>query len=492
MQNSAALASLLRFRNPIVEALLALAITVVSVLILLNGSLLSPYNAWHIDLSINLVASHALADGANPYGPTTLFERAISLGSPTRDVYQVLFTSYIQPPTSALHLLPLTLLPWRDATHLYLWLNHVFLFAAVALALVTVRPAVPWYWAVAGAGVIIAAFACIPFSMSLGQVDPTILLLLAVGFWGYRRDRSAVAGAAIAVAAAIKLIPGLLLLYFLWKREYRIVLWGAAVGLALFLVSFVFVGYDVYRTYFEEALPALTKGSTHYSNTALNAIISRAATPAVVDGVPEMLYVGEVPSGGFERFAFAAIELAGLLAIAFVVGLPRRMLGRSDFLVFEYYFVVAVGLLISSSTWDFYVIWLLPVFFAAYLTPSLLPPPPLRWWALGALTVAFIGLNYPADFYFFEFNDFYFRPDLVPGRWVEDRIGLYHNHLDAVILLRLPSLLLLTATLGALVVWRRRQEHSEEPVVTEAPPEEPEPASSLEEEPAEPAVVPAV
>jgi hypothetical protein len=443
-----------------VEWLIALAISAFALFVLLNGSFFAPYSALHIDLSINWVASNALRAGMNPYGPSTLRDLAIALESPTPLVYHELFTSYIQPPTSALHLLPLTELPWRDATRLYLVLNHVLLFIAVGVTLFTVRPTIPLRWAIAGACVILAVFNSIFFSFALGQVDPTILLLLSIGFWGYAREKPFVAGTAIACAAAIKLIPGLLLLYFLWKREYRIVLWGAVVGLALLVASWAYVGTDIYRTYVTETLPALTKGSTHYSNTALNAILSRAATPSVIKDLPEVEYLGEVPDGDYNRLAFAGIELAGLAAIAFVAGWKRNAFTpaeRPGRLLFEYYFVVAVGLLISSSTWDFYVIWLLPVLLTAFLAPDRVLPRslPVRVLTLLVFAAVIIGFNYPGDFYLYERNDFFFHPEWVPGKWVEDQVLLYHNHLDAVIFVRLPSLLLCAFTIGGVVLWRR-------------------------------------
>jgi hypothetical protein len=79
------------------------------------------------------------------------------------------------------------------------------------------------------------------------------------------------------------------------------------------------------------------------------------------------------------------------------------------------------------------------------------------------LAVALIGLNFPGDLYLFEPNGFFYHPDWVPGKWVEDRVLLYHNHLDAVIFLRLPSLLLLTATLGGLILWQRQRRLERDP-----------------------------
>ncbi len=79
---------------------------------------------------------------------------------------------------------------------------------------------------------------------------------------------------------------------------------------------------------------------------------------------------------------------------------------------------------------------------------------------LALLVALFLATNYPGDFYLFRGNDFFYHPEWVPGIWVEDRLHLHHNHLDAVIMLRLPALLLLAALLAGLVLLERRQ-HSD-------------------------------
>jgi len=133
------------------------AITVVALFVYINGAFFSTLSALHVDLSINFTAAHAIRDGQNPYGEITLLERARQLGSPSNLgepkplIYESLFTSYIQPPVSALAIVPLTVLPWREATRLYLLMNNALLAGAVALTLYTVRPTISARWAVAGA-----------------------------------------------------------------------------------------------------------------------------------------------------------------------------------------------------------------------------------------------------------------------------------------------------------------------------------------------------
>ncbi|HLF76069.1 MAG TPA: glycosyltransferase family 87 protein [Dehalococcoidia bacterium] len=449
--------------------LAALSITTIALLVLLNGTFFSSYSAPHIDFSINFSAAHALRDGNNPYGTTTLYDYAVEVGSQTELIYSQLYTSYIQPPTSALSIMPLTLLSWRDASRVYLVLNHVLLFAAVALTLCTVRPSLPLPWAIAGASVVVAFYSQLNGSFSLGQVDATLLLLFALGFWAFCRNRPAIAGSAIAIAAAIKLVPALLLLYFLWKRDYRAFAWGAGVGLALFLASLAAVGPGIYETYVTETLPALAKGSTHYSNASFGGLIARLSTPDVIKVLPDIYYLDEVPSGATARLASLAVTLGAIVALALLIprgrvasaastgSAPDEAPRRDPYrLVFEYYLVVAVTIMVSSVAWEFYSVWLIPVFLAAFLAPDrVLPGRPWRWAALVLLALVYVGLNYPGDFFIFDRNGFFYHPEWVTGVWVEERVRLYHNHLDAILILRLSSLLLLGCILGALIFWNR-------------------------------------
>src|SRR5262249_14385010 len=161
----------------------------VSFFLYANEAFFSPYSALHIDLSINLTAAHALGDRGNPYGNTALFDRAVALKSPTILVYQSLFTSYIQPPTSALSVVPFSFLPWRPATRAYLVMNNVFLLASAGLMLLIVRPRMPWQWAGAATMAIVAGFAQVAGSFSLGQVDATICLLLVIALLGMKLGR---------------------------------------------------------------------------------------------------------------------------------------------------------------------------------------------------------------------------------------------------------------------------------------------------------------
>ena len=127
----------------------------------------------------------------------------------------------------------------------------------------------------------------------------------------------------------------------------------------------------------------------------------------------------------------------------------------------QYYFVVAVGLLVSSVTWEFYVIWLLPAFLAVFLAPRARRPLPSGWmrrWLLAAFAVAFVALNYPGDMYLFSPNPVFYHPDWVPGTIASKLLPLYDRRPDLVLWLRLPGLLLLAGALAWLSLRGPKEE----------------------------------
>jgi hypothetical protein len=157
-----------------------------------------------------------------------------------------------------------------------------------------------------------------------------------------------------------------------------------------------------------------------------------------------------------------ALTLATLAVAAVVLGIKRPRLDnrKREAPVFEFYFVMSVALLISTVAWEFYVIWLMPVFLAAFLAPSrYLPSGPVRIVLLAAFALAYVCINYPGDLYLlapgFSPAQSLYHIDRIPGIWAEDKLQLYHQHFDAVLYLRLPALLFLTALLGGLAFWRR-------------------------------------
>ncbi len=97
--------------------------------------------------------------------------------------------------------------------------------------------------------VALAGFVPAYHTLANGQVNALAFLFLALAFWGLCRGRDLPLGAGIAVAAALKLAPGLLILYLLWRRRWRAALISVAALAALTLVTLPLLGLGPFLDY---------------------------------------------------------------------------------------------------------------------------------------------------------------------------------------------------------------------------------------------------
>ncbi|HSS79530.1 MAG TPA: glycosyltransferase family 87 protein, partial [Thermoanaerobaculia bacterium] len=112
------------------------------------------------------------------------------------------------PPLTPLIVLPVAWLPFPEARVVWLIANWLCL-AAAGFLLVRIlgndRKAllmVAALWALSGT---------VAENMVLGQVNPILLFLVVLAWWGVKRDRFGVVAGAIGLATALKLWPGVLL-----------------------------------------------------------------------------------------------------------------------------------------------------------------------------------------------------------------------------------------------------------------------------------------
>jgi hypothetical protein len=92
-------------------------------------------------------------------------------------------------------------------------------------------------------------------NLEFGQFYVLLLLLIAAACWAYLRGHRALAGALVAIAAACKIFPILFFIFFLRRRDWRAIVWGAITGLACACLSVAVFGWNVHRTYLHEILP---------------------------------------------------------------------------------------------------------------------------------------------------------------------------------------------------------------------------------------------
>lgn len=176
------------------------------------------------------------------------------------------------------------------------------------------------------------------WTLGLGQINNTILLLMVLGFFFHRRNKFVLSGLSLGVATSLKIVPGALLLYFLVKKEFKIFVSGMITMVALFLLSGFAFGFNLVGEYFSKVVPATLgiEGKYTYYNQAASGLFSRIL-------------------GDGERAVVATMIFSFLVLLVTLFILRRQK--KVD--AFGYSLIISSTLLINSFSWQHHFIWLL-------------------------------------------------------------------------------------------------------------------------------------
>jgi alpha-1,2-mannosyltransferase len=195
----------------------------------------------------------------------------------------------------------------------------------------------PAWFALAVALCLAVAFEPVRETISFGQVNTLLLALVAADLLIGVRTGRRWAGAGIGLAVAVKLTPGVFILYLLVTRRWRAaaVATGTAAGATL-LAAALFP--DESREFWTAAL----------WNTG------RVGDPAYVSNQSVRGFLARLPFDGVAPYLWIVLVL--VLLVVWV----RRVRGRPDDLVLGLALTGVLGCLISPVTWVHHGVWLLP------------------------------------------------------------------------------------------------------------------------------------
>ncbi len=269
-------------------------------------------------------------------------------------LHESVYTSYDNPPFTAILVMPFTSLPFPQAKDVYRAFLHLFYIAIIVLVLgadQAYRRYPQW--------VLIATLAlCMEpayTSITSGQVDIPILLALYLGYWAFKRDHPILAGCAIAVATMIKLSPVLLLVYFLYKRQFKVVIAGVVAVAVLLALGVVVTGADDWIYFAREILPILSQGSTQFENQTLAGLFyGLFLTPLSLFSLQPM------PSLAIPKvLTWLTIGGMGLLMLKLFWPLGKDTLREGLRFDLEFSLGIVALLLASTVAWQHYYVWLL-------------------------------------------------------------------------------------------------------------------------------------
>ena len=261
------------------------------------------------------------------------------------------------PPLTALIVLPVAWLPYPQARIAWLVVNWLCLAAAgILLARTLGGDRAAWVtvaacWALCGT---------VAENLVLGQVNPLLLFLVVLAWWGVSRGRGAVAAGAVGLATALKLWPAVLLIALAalhWRRAVA----GLVAALALIVLSWLpFLAlpppHSPARADYWVGTPALL-------NFSLPAVALRLADPPTPGQILPLSWRNGNDPLAFKLPARQAALSAGLAGLLLALGaaclfFAARAGGRGELPAMAA--AVSLALLASPISWYHYQLLQLP------------------------------------------------------------------------------------------------------------------------------------
>jgi alpha-1,2-mannosyltransferase len=298
------------------------------------------FNGNMYDFNSYYISAYATQNGLDPYDYDTLQSLAKALGDPKVTVYRY-------PPFSTLLFLPLSFLPYPAAVLLWRIFNLTLIVFAVWLIWKTL--ALPRDAETALViGAILFTFDPLPYNLAIGQINGLILLLLTGVAWAWTRQRQVLAGVLLAFAASIKIAPGVLFLYFLWKRGFKLVAAGVSTAIVFALIAFFALGAQTTRTFIAVLTAFAQEDNAWIANQSWRGFLARLF---VGDEYIHALY----PAATLERVLY----YAGVFVIVALTALILYRSRNAELFHIEFALVLIAFSLVSPTSWVHHFVWLL-------------------------------------------------------------------------------------------------------------------------------------
>ncbi|MCX7918307.1 MAG: DUF2029 domain-containing protein [bacterium] len=319
----------------------------------IQNNIVSVYFNMHgNDFAHLYLGAYLAKQGKNFYCPQEIFDAAQRLG-----IQRV--NPFVYPPIVAIFFIPLSLLSYPIAQEAWFIFNHVFLIIGLGLLIATFDSEHRLIYVISALGL---TFNFYPLyrTLTAGQLNLLILFLLCFAWFLFVKKSQLWSGMILGIATLIKLFPGLFILFFLWKREYKLAVAALATIIILVGLSLAIQGIQLYQDY-GTILAQMNYGRSTWSefqqrfdvepaNQSIHALLLRLfVSNPVTTPVINLPVLAKLLS-----ILFSII----LLGVCIWLTYPReKMEPIMSSLQLEFSLILITALLIPSLLWDHYLVY---------------------------------------------------------------------------------------------------------------------------------------
>ncbi|MEU4773139.1 glycosyltransferase family 87 protein [Micromonospora sp. NPDC023644] len=249
---------------------------------------------------------------------------------------------FTYPPFSALLLRPFALLPLGATVAIFTVLTGLAVVVTTRwlLAPVIARHRLPGVFTLTVAVLLVLAVESTRETITFGQINMLLVVLILADLLFAVPRASRWAGVGVGLATALKLFPGIFIVYLLVTRRWRAAAVASVTAAAATLLAAAVAPRDSWRFWTHELWATDRVGRTDYTgNQSLFGLLSRITAPEKPNQLIWLLLVAVVAGYGLWRAARAARAGDPLTGLA-LTGL--------------------VGALVSPITWTHHIYWFIP------------------------------------------------------------------------------------------------------------------------------------
>jgi len=159
------------------------------------------------------------------------------------------------PPPTALIMLPLA--PFEPLTAKRLWIGFNLALAITTVVLLAKMTELHW---LPVAIILLSTGIGLINNFLFGQMYLLVLTTIVGGIFLQQRGYPVLSGILLGVMIPVKYVGGFFLLYYIWKREWRLVFAATATCAAMIGIIFLLQGAEIFRVFITEVLPRHLQG----------------------------------------------------------------------------------------------------------------------------------------------------------------------------------------------------------------------------------------
>jgi hypothetical protein len=197
-------------------------------------------------------------------------------------------------------------------------------------------------------------------AVRLGQPYTLVSLCCILGYYAYLKGRPLLAGLCFGLFSPIKYFPVVFLIYFAFRKQWRIVLAGAVAILAVVLLSVGVLGWRVHQEFLGSVLGTHLVGKLSMQDPFTASFQS-------FDSLFRRLFVFDATSNPHPMISRPELDVAGVIltkllifctGMATLVRLARNGLERSVPLSIGILGILTLLLAPATATYHFVLLWL--------------------------------------------------------------------------------------------------------------------------------------